>query len=63
MDKLKSIVETCDILLKIGLAVAAFLFVDKAQKCFELQKQQVELQRTHPHSHGHSVETGRPETH
>jgi hypothetical protein len=45
MDKLKSIVEACDILLKIGLAVAAFLFVDKAQKGFELQKQQVELQR------------------
>ncbi len=45
MDKLKSIVEACDIILKIGLAVAAFLFVDKAQQGFELQKQQVELQR------------------
>ena len=38
MDKLKSIVEACDIILKIGLAVAAFLFVDKAQQGFELQK-------------------------
>jgi len=28
MDKLKSIVEACDIILKIGVAVAAFLFVD-----------------------------------
>lgn len=45
MDKLKSIVEACDIILKIALAVAAFLFVDKAQQGFVVQKQQLELQK------------------
>ena len=28
-----------------------------------IAEQQVELQRTHPHGHGHSVRTGRPDTH
>src|SRR4030095_2245909 len=31
-------------------------------KRMHVAEQQVELQRTHPHGHGHSVDTGRPGT-
>ena len=45
MDKIKAIAEACDILVKVGLALIALVFVDKTQKSYELQKHQADLQR------------------
>jgi len=45
MERLKTFAEACDLLIKVGLSIAAFLFVDKAQQSYDLQKQQLELQR------------------
>lgn len=45
MDKFKAFTEALDVLVKVGLAVIAIVFVDKTQKSYELQKQQAELQR------------------
>src|SRR5205085_9737632 len=38
------IAEACDILVKVGLAIIAFVFVDQSQKSYELQKRQADLQ-------------------
>ncbi len=45
MVRIKAIAETCDVLVKVVIAVIALVFVDKSQKAYELQKQQIELQR------------------
>lgn len=46
MEKLKTFAEAADLLIKIGLVIAAFLFVDEAQKLRDIQKQQADLLKT-----------------